>query len=243
MNEYNLGTLYGISVGTGDPELITVKGLRLLQTTQIIAFPAGINDRLGIAQQIIQQWLQPTQVTLPLNFPYVRDEAILKAAWHKAANLVWQYLQQGQDVAFACEGDISFYSTFTHLATTLKQLYPTARITTVPGVCSPVAAASELGIPLTINEQRLTILPALYTVEQLETALDNAEIVVLLKVSSVYQKVWQILQQRNLLENSFVVERATKSDRKIYRNLVNYPDLKLPYFSLLIVRGHSDVIS
>lgn len=235
MKNINLGTLFGISVGTGDPDLITVKGLKLLQNTQIIAFPAGINQKLGIAQKIIQQWLQPEQITLPLHFPYVTDQAVLTSAWEKSASLVWQYLQKGQDVAFACEGDISFYSTFTHLATTLKQMYPEAKIVTIPGVCSPVAAASDLGIPLTINDQRLTILPALYTLEQLETALDNAEVVVLLKVASVYQQVWQILQQRNLLEHSFVIEKASCSDREIYRNLVNYPNLKLPYFSLLIV--------
>lgn len=239
MDRAKLGTLYGISVGTGDPELITVKGLRLLQNTNTIAFPAGIKGRLGIAQKIIQQWLQPSQITLALEFPYVRDEAILKAAWHKSACQVWQYLQQG-DVAFACEGDISFYSTFNHLATTIKQLYPNVPIVTVPGVCSPVAAASELGIPLTIEKQRLTILPAFYTVRQLETALLTAEVVVLLKVNSVYQQVWQILEQHQLLEHSFVVERATNSDRKIYRNLALYPDLKLPYFSLLIVNCHQD---
>ena len=240
MNQAKLGTLYGISVGTGDPELITVKGLRLLQNTTVIAFPAGIKDRLGIAQRIIQQWLQPSQITLALKFPYVTDEAILKVAWHKSAGEVWQYLQQGRDVAFACEGDISFYSTFTHLATTVKQLYPEVPIITVPGVCSPVAAASDLGIPLTIDKQRLTILPALYTVRELETALLTAEVVVLLKVSSVYQQVWQILQQRNLLESSFVVERASCSDRKIYRNLTHYPNLKLPYFSILIINCHQD---
>lgn len=235
MKNASLGTLYGISVGTGDPELITLKGLRLLQNTKVIAFPAGINQQPGIAQQIIAQWLQPSQIKIPLEFPYVRDRTILKAAWHQSAKIVWQYLQQEQDVAFACEGDVSFYSTFTHLATTLKQLDPEAKIATIPGVCSPVAAASNLGIPLTINHQRLTILPALYTLGELEIALDNSEVVVLLKVSSVYEKVWQILQQRNLLEQSFVVEKATFSDRKIYANLTNHPHLKLPYFSLLII--------
>ena len=235
MNDTFLGTLYGISVGTGDPELITVKGLRLLQSTRVIAFPAGINQQPGVAQKIITRWLQPSQIKVALDFPYVRERAILETAWAKSANKVWHYLQKGQDVAFACEGDISFYSTFTHLATTLKQLYPSAIITTVPGVCSPVAAASDLGIPLTINHQRLTILPALYTVEEVEIALDTAEVLVLLKVNSVYQQVWQILQQRHLLKHSYVVVKASYSDRKIYTNLIDYPNLQLPYFALLIV--------
>ncbi len=231
-----LGTLYGISVGTGDPELITVKGLRILQTADIVTFPQGRANKPGVAQQIISQWLKPKQTTIPLHFPYVREQHILESAWHKAAVTVWEYLQQGKNVAFACEGDVSFYSTFTYLALTLKQLHPEVVIETVPGVCSPTAAASDLQIPLTVSNQRLTILPAIYTVADLETALDTAEVVVLLKVSSVYQEVWQILQKRGLLASSSIVEKATSGDRKIYQNLQSYPNLQLSYFSLLLVK-------
>ncbi|MDJ0680993.1 MAG: precorrin-2 C(20)-methyltransferase [Xenococcaceae cyanobacterium MO_167.B52] len=231
-----LGILYGISVGTGDPDLITVKGLRILQTVDIVTFPQGIGDKLGVAEKIIRQWLKPQQTTIALDFPYVREQDILESAWQKSAKIIGQYLQQGKNVAFACEGDVSFYSTFTYLANTLKQLHPEAIIETVPGVCSPTAAASDLQIPLTVRNQRLTILPAMYTVEELETALDSAEVVVLLKVSSVYQQVWQILQKRGLLNSSWVVEKASYSDRKIYRNLQLHPNLKLPYFSLLLIQ-------
>ena len=231
-----LGILYGISVGTGDPDLITVKGLRILQTVDIVTFPQGIGDKLGVAEKIIRQWLKPQQTTIALDFPYVREQDILESAWQKSAKIIWQYLQQGKNVAFACEGDVSFYSTFTYLANTLKQLHPEAIIETVPGVCSPTAAASDLQIPLTVRNQRLTILPAIYTVADLETALDSAEVVVLLKVSSVYQQVWQILKKRGLLESSWIVEKASCRDRKIYRNLQLHPDLKLPYFSLLLIQ-------
>ena len=230
-----IGTLYGVSVGTGDPELITVKGLKILQNSQIVAFPSGINKRSGIAQSIISGWLQPHQQTLPLEFPYVRDTQKLQEAWNNAARQVWRYLQQGIDITFACLGDVSFYSTFTYLAQTLQQLHPEAKIETVPGVCSPMAIASVLGIPLTVDRQRLAILPALHTVEELSTALDWAEIVVLLKVSSVYQQVWQILQQRNLLDSSWVVEKATFPEQKIYQNLANYPQLHLDYFSIMAI--------
>jgi precorrin-2/cobalt-factor-2 C20-methyltransferase len=230
-----LGTLYGISVGTGDPELITVKGLRILQSCNVIAFPSGINNRPGIAQNIIQSWLQPQQQILPLEFPYVQNEKKLQQAWKVAAVKVLHYLQQGTDIAFACLGDISFYSTFTYLAQTLQQLHPEIKIETVPGVCSPMAIASILGIPLTVNHQRLAILPALYSVQELEIALDWAEVVVLLKVSSVYQQVWQILQRRNLLDSSWIVEKATFPEQKIYGNLSNCPQLDLSYFSILLV--------
>ncbi|MES1024665.1 precorrin-2 C(20)-methyltransferase [Gloeocapsa sp. BRSZ] len=231
-----IGTLYGISVGPGDPELITLKGWRCLQQAPVVAFPAGVQGKQGLAQQIISQWLSPQQVQLALTFPYVQDMAVLTAAWETAAQQVWQYLNQGKDVAFACEGDVSFYSTFTYLAHTLQVLQPTAIFKVIPGVCSPMAATAALGLPLTLRQERLAVLPALYTVKELETVLDWADVVVLMKVSSVYEKVWAVLQQRHLLENSAVVEYATLPQQKIYTDLRSHPTLKLAYFSLLIVQ-------
>lgn len=231
------GILYGISVGPGDPELITIKGLRLIKQASVVAFPAGVGGKPGMAQQIVAQWLSSEQLQLALTFPYVQDETVLTSAWQAAAEQVWQYLEQDKDVAFVCEGDVSFYSTFTYLAQTLQHLHPEAKVQTVPGVCSPMAAAAALGIPLTMRGQRLVVLPALYTVGELEAVLDWADVVVLLKVSSVYEQVWQVLQQRNLLNRSYVVERATLPNQTIYNDLRDRPDLKLPYFSLLIVQA------
>ncbi|ELR99633.1 precorrin-2 C(20)-methyltransferase [Gloeocapsa sp. PCC 73106] len=232
-----MGILYGISVGTGDPELITMKGLKILQSAPIVAFPAGIGNKPGIAAQIVADWLKPEQKTVALDFPYVQDLDILTQAWRQGATRVWQYLENNQNVAFACEGDVSFYSTFTYLAQTLKEMYPQAQIETIPGVSSPFAAAAALGIPLTIREQRLAILPALYRVSELELALSWAETIVLLKVSSVYNQVWQILAQYGLLHQAMVVERASTPFQVIYRDLSDRPDLELSYFSLLIINN------
>lgn len=236
MNPVQVGTLYGISVGPGDPELLTLKGLRLLQQAPVVAFPEGIQGKPGVAQHIVSPWLERHQVQLALTFPYVQDMEILTQAWQMAAKQVWHYLQCGQDVAFVCEGDVSFYSTFTYLAQTLQQLHPESQVQTVPGVCSPMAAASVLGIPLTVRQERLVVLPALYNVGELETILDWADVVVLMKVSSVYPEVWEVLRRRQLLAHAFVVERATLPEQVIYADLRDRPTLKLPYFSLLIVK-------
>lgn len=236
MENPQLGTLYGIGVGPGDPELISLKGLRRFQEVPVVAFPAGVGGKAGIAEQIVQAWLQPQQVQLALNFPYVQDSQILEQAWQTAAAQVWGYLQQGQDVAFISEGDVSFYSTFSHLSRTLQMHHPQAQIQAIPGVCSPLAAAAELGLPLTLQGDRLVVLPALYRVSELESILDWADVVVLLKVSSVYDQVLSILAQRNLLASSFIVERATSPQQVIYPNLCDRPCLELPYFSLLVIR-------
>lgn len=234
--ERSLGKLYGIGAGPGDPDLITVKGVRQLQQVPVVAFPAGIQGKAGMAQQIVSTWLQPDQVQLPLVFPYVQDDAVLMQAWQTAADQVWQYLKHGQDVAFVSEGDVSFYSTFTYLAEALLDSHPEAEVETIPGICSPMAATAALGIPLTIRAQRLLVLPALYNVAELESALSYAEVLVLMKVSSVYQQVWTVLHDHQLLHRSYVVVRATLPDQVIYADLSDRPTLELPYFSILIVQ-------
>ncbi len=233
-----IGTLYGISVGPGDPELISIKGLRCLQQCPIVAYPAGLHGKQGIAEQIITPWLS-SQHQLPLVFPYVQDPEQLHNAWQQAALTVWEHLSQGQDIAFACEGDVGVYSTFTYLAETLAGLYPQAIIQRIPGISSPMAAAAALDIPLTCQRDRLAILPTLQRLENLAEALTWADVVVLLKVSSIYSAVWQILQQNNLLQTSYVVVRASTTEQEIYQNLEQYPELELPYFSLLIITKRS----
>lgn len=231
----DLGTLYGIGVGPGDPELLTLKALKYLQAAPVVAFPAGLKGQPGVAERIITPWLCNEQTCLSLEFPYTLDVKRLSAAWHLAAETVWPHLKTG-DVVFACEGDVSFYGTFTYLAQSLQLQHPEVRIEAIAGVASPMAAAAALGIPLTCQAQRLAVLPALYTVDDLEAALGWADVVVLMKVSRVYAQVWKILAAHQLLARSYVVENATRPEQKTYVGLQNCPDLKLPYFSLLMVQ-------
>lgn len=230
------GTLYGLSVGPGDPELITVKALGILQRVPVVAFPAGLEGRPGIAEGIAAPWLTPLQIRLPLDFPYVQDRAVLSAAWQRAAQGVLEYLNQGKDVAFVCEGDVGFYSTFAHLAATVQQESQHIQIETIPGVCSPLAAAAMVGQPLTLGGDRLVILPAMYCAEDVEQVCGWADTVVLLKVRSVYPQVWQVLHRLHLLNQTVVVTWATTPKQRIYRNPEQDLHLDLPYFSIMIIQ-------
>lgn len=235
MNQSLLGQLYGISVGTGDPDLITIKSLNILKQTEIIAFPQGIRGKKGFAETIISQWVEG-KTLLPLDFPYVHDETVLMTAWKTSAERIWEYLQQGKDVVFACEGDIHFYSTFTYLAEVFKKNYPQVNLITIPGVCSPLATASVLGIPLTVKDQKLVILPALYHAQELQSILQWSDVIVLMKFRLVYESIWTVLKQENLLESSYIVEWATLPQQRIIRGLQDYPQLELSYFSIMVIQ-------
>ncbi|MGB3200047.1 MAG: precorrin-2 C(20)-methyltransferase [Nodosilinea sp.] len=234
-----LGTLTGIGVGPGDPDLLTIKALKCLQSADVIAFPQGRNGQPGMAERIIAPHLTQQQ-RLPLDFPYVLDQYQLSNAWRQAGDRVWQHLSQGQNVVFACEGDLSFYGTFNYLALDLERHYPAVKIHRVPGVCSPMAAVSALGLPLTVQSDKLVVLPAIYALADLEFALNWADVVVLLKVGSVYSQVWTILNQRQLLEQSWVIANATQPNQRVYRPLTPYADLDLPYFSLMVIRSSAN---
>lgn len=230
------GTLTGLGLGPGDPDLITLKALKVLTAAPVVAYPQGRQGHMGVAQRIVTPHLQPHQRQLPLEFPFVVEDDQLQAAWRRAADQVWEVLHTGQDVAFACEGDISFYGTFTYLADALALAHPDVIINRIPGVCSPMAAVSALGIPLTVQAEKLAVLPAFYGVDDLDHSLDWADVVVLMKVSSVYATVWEVLKRRQLLSQSWVVVRASQIDQVIYRDLGHHPHLDLPYFSLMVIR-------
>jgi precorrin-2/cobalt-factor-2 C20-methyltransferase len=227
--------LTGIGVGPGDPELITLKGLKRLQQADVVAYPAGLNGRPGVAERIVADWLQPHQERLPLHFPYVLDAQQLDQAWEAAAETVLSHLRVGREVAFVSEGDIGFYSTYAYLAAKLQAVVPDGTVEAIPGVCSPLAAAARLGQPLTRQNQRLAVLPALYAPEELTAALEWADVVVLMKVASVLPRIRPILADHGLLERSWLVERVGWPEERLLGTLASAPSEDLSYFTMLLV--------
>ena len=232
------GHLWGVSVGPGDSEWLTLKGLRILQAASVVACPQNKDGEPGMAYTIVKPHLQPEQTILPLNLPFVRDPIQLQQAWTTAGEKLVALLAQGRDVVFITEGDASLYSTFSYVAQSVHRLAPAVTITTVPGVCSPLAAMAALNMPLSLGSEKIAILPALYDVSELTHALEWAEVVVLMKVASVFGQVWQTLKDSGLLEQASLVERVGSPEEKRYPNLLNLADYKPPYFSILIVRRH-----
>ena len=232
------GKLWGVSVGPGDGEWLTLKGLRILQTVDVVACPQNRQGKPGMAYTIVKSHLRSEQTIVPLDLPFVRDPVQLQQAWTAAGETLVPLLAQGQDIAFITEGDASLYSTFSYVAQSVHRLAPDVEIIPVPGVCSPLAAMAALNRPLSLGGEKIVILPALYDVSELIHALEWAEVVVLMKVASVYSQVWQILKESGLLDQASLVERVGSPEEKRYPSLVDLADHKPPYFSILIVRRH-----
>jgi precorrin-2/cobalt-factor-2 C20-methyltransferase len=234
------GRLLGLGVGPGDPELITVKALRLLRDAPVVAYFVA-KGRKGNAFGIIESHLQPAQTLLPLVYPVTTEalpaplsyEQVISDFYDQASLDVAAHLEAGQDVAVICEGDPMFYGSYMYLHDRLAERY-IAEV--IPGVCSMLGGAAVLGAPLVYRNQSLSVLSGVLPAEALKRRLAEAEAAVIMKLGRNLPKVRQVLTELGLDGRALYVERATMANQKVVP-LADVDPLSSPYFSLVIVPG------
>lgn len=181
---------YGVGVGPGDAELITLKALRVVRECPVIAVPVSSRRSGGgegtIALEIIRKALPDLagKEILRLSFPMTKDEALLKKSRQEAAEEVAARLKEGKDAAFLTIGDPMLYSTFAFLIPLVKGLFPDTEVSVVPGVTSVSASAARAVVPLVQAEEKLLVAPAFYSLTDLKEWVDTFDTVVLMKVKS-----------------------------------------------------------
>jgi precorrin-2/cobalt-factor-2 C20-methyltransferase len=229
-NQMLVGRLYGIGVGPGDPELLTLKALRILQSVPVIAYQSAV-DRNSTAREIIATHLLGNQIEVGFHFPRAQNPELAKPLYDQAIAPITEYLEQGLDVAVLCLGDPMFYGSFMYLFTRLSDRFPTE---IVPGICSPMASASILGVPLSYRNDIFSVLSATLSAEILETQLLNADAVAIIKLSNHFDKVRSLLQKLNLLDRAQYIENATMHDQKIMA-IADVDSETVPYFSMILI--------
>ena len=237
MTSKRLGTLYGLGLGPGDPELITLKALRLLRSVPTLLLPVRRPGDTSYAWSIAAPHLVPgaQQRLVELPFPQGRGERALDAQWDQHAETVLAELSDGRDAAFPTEGDPLFYGSFIQLAGRLRALAPAVQIEIVPGITSPNAASAAAGEPLVARGERLAVLPAVYGTVELRRTLADFDTVVLLKVNQVLERVAALLEELGLADRALLVERCGRPEQRIIRGLWP-PPTDVDYFALVIVK-------
>lgn len=230
------GTFYGVGVGPGDPELLTLKALRVLQSVSAIYYPACAPGAKSYASNIIQRHVRPDQALTGLLFPMEKDMERLRPIWEESAATMATDLLAGRDVAFITEGDPFFYSTFVYMDRIIRRQYPQVTIEVIPAVASPMAASARTGTPLAMADERLAVLPATYDDGFLLRALEDFDTVVLLKVNSVMPRVITLLEKTGLLDHAVFVERCGSPDERVVTDLRQLEGERLNYLSLVIVK-------
>ncbi len=225
------GTLYGLGIGPGDPELITLKALRILESVPVVAYPAPeAGDSL--ARSIAAPHLSGDQTEIVIRTPMTPGNFPADDVYDRYAAEIAQHLKQNHDVAVLCEGDPFLYGSLMYIFARLAGDYPCE---VVPGVSSLGAVAASAGRPLVSRNQVLTVLPAPLDEEDLEKRLAGTDAAAIMKVGRHLEKVKRVLARLGLDGGAIYVEHASMPDQRICP-LVEVPDGSAPYFSMILVR-------
>ena len=229
------GRIYGVGVGPGDPELMTLKAVRVLRQVGVVYVPQARSSAESYAFNVVKELVDPTrQEVVRIAFP-TRGETGAGDTWRQATDRVVASVAQGKDVAFITEGDPLLYSTFSHLLEELHKRHPHIPVEVVPGVSSLTAAAASAAIPLASRDQRVAILPAIYGVDDLRDVVASFDTVVLMKVNGILLQAVAELQELEVAHKSVLVKRATTQDEQVIQDPRQLSPKELDYFSLLII--------
>lgn len=223
------GKLYGVGVGPGDPELLTLKAQRVLQAADVIASP-GRSAGEGTALRVVADWIEGKPL-LPCEMPMTRDPALLEASHHRVANAIAERLDRGEYVAFVTLGDPGIYATYMYIHRRIAAMGYETEI--VPGVPSFCAAAARLGMGLCEGKERLLIVPASHS--DMSDCLETDANLVFMKAGRELGTLREKLARHGLLESASMVANCGLPEEQIHPHFANAP-LDNGYFSLVIVK-------
>lgn len=227
------GILYGVGVGPGDPELLSIKAARILGEVDVILAAASTKNDYSQALSIAGPHLKEGVEVVKLDFPMTRDKEILDRAWESNADKVRAMLDRGMSCAFLTLGDPMTYSTFGYL---LKTLDPggDADVEIVPGITSYQAAAAKTRTVLAESGQSMVVVPGICPPDKLELLLDAADNAVILKTYRNFEEIRESLNRLNLSDRTKFISRLGLDGEKIVKDINLIKD-KPHYFSLLLV--------
>ena len=226
-----IGRLYGVGLGPGDPELVSLKAARVLSEVHVIFVPKGGRESraLSIVREIVGGGKEVVELPLPM---FGEDEE----KWEEAASAIWERLSRGEDCAFAVEGDPLLYGTFAPILSVFRRRFPEVEIKVIPGITSLSAAAASIPLPLARREERIAILPATYEREDVEEILRKFDTVAFFKVHRSLERILNILERTGVLGDCFLVEEASTGRERVIGDVEEMRRAKPGYFSLLLVR-------
>ena len=224
------GILYGLGIGPGDPELITLKALRILQSVPVVAYPAPETGD-SLARSIAAPHLGGGQTEIVIRTPMTPGNFPANDVYDRYATEISEHLDAGRDVAVLCEGDPFLYGSFMYMYQRLSGDY---RAKVVPGVSSLGAVAAVAGRPLVSRNQVLSILPAPMDEGGLEQQLAKTDAAAIMKIGRHLDKVKRVLARLGLDAEATYVEHASMPNQKILP-LGEVPADAAPYFSMVLV--------
>ena len=235
------GVLYGVGLGPGDPELVTVKAARLIGAADVVAYHSARHGR-SIARSIAEPYLRGDQIEEQLVYPVTTEpaqhpggyEAAIEEFYEQAAARLMAHLAAGRDVVLLAEGDPLFYSSYMHMH---KRISSRFRTEIVPGITSVSAASAALATPLVEGDDVLTVLPGTLGRDELTRRLSGTGAAAIMKISRSYVDVREALKESGRLPQAYYVERASGGAEQLIEPVGDVDPSAVPYMSIIIVPG------
>ncbi|HEM2541422.1 TPA: cobalt-factor II C(20)-methyltransferase [Streptococcus suis] len=231
-----MARFYGIGIGPGDSELVTVKASRILGELDILYTPEAKRGSKSLALEIAGPYLGEELMIKQRHFPMVRDKSHKEGQWQEIAEEIVADVQAGKNVGFITLGDPMVFSTYSYLLDIIGHRIETK---TIPGITSYNSIAAEVGLPLVMDEESFAVVPATAGVQQLETVLRTHDTIVIMKVANHLAEVLPLLKRLDLLEKTILVSRSSTDQQEIRHGIADFSlDEKLSYFSTMLVKKH-----
>ncbi|AFQ44127.1 precorrin-2 C(20)-methyltransferase [Desulfosporosinus meridiei] len=226
------GKFYGVGVGPGDPQLLTLQAVEVLKSVDLVAVPKSKMDRESVAWDIAKVHCPSDARLMELEMPMTADQQVLAKAWQTGAEAILAELKQGKSVAFITLGDPSLYSTYSYLLNILQEQLPQECIKTIPGITAMAAAAAKINLPLATGDEPLLILPS---TEDVGDYL-NFPNLVLMKVSRRLPDILTLLEKRE--RKAVLLTRLGQAEERIRwePKPEDFKSEKVDYLSLLLVK-------
>jgi precorrin-2/cobalt-factor-2 C20-methyltransferase len=232
------GTLYGIGVGPGDPELITVKAARILASCRHVFVPKARIKAESVALTIASRHINKKAQIHELTFPMTKDPLELARRWEENGRTVASILAGGEDAAFLTLGDLFLYSTYIYLFKELKKLMPDVEVVSVPGVTAYSLASSLTAFPVGEGSDPVMIIPAAVTdIGVIREAFTKPGTVILMKIDKRLPEILDIMEETGVIERAVMVSRAGMEDQRIETNLrsLRNCDPQTGYLSIILI--------
>ena len=230
------GSFYGVGVGPGDPELLTIRAQRLMENVDVVCYTQLDNGAPSFALDVVEELLAPNAEMLPIVIPS-DDSQVSHDTWHVAAGRIGAKLREGLDVAFITEGDPMLYSEFPHLIDHVQaEQIDGLNVEVIPGVPSVMAAAASSGVPLVNQGQRLAILPTVYGIDDLREAITNYDTIVLMEIDRNLMTALANLENLGLAGRAIYVRQASTASERVIDDISKLTSEDFDYFSLLIIK-------
>lgn len=225
------GTLYGVGVGPGDPELLTLKALRVLRAAKVVAYPAPMTGD-SKARAIAAAHIGNGKIEIAIRLPFTSERADTDARYDAAAKELGGHLAEGRDVAFLCLGDPLFYGTFAQILPRIAGKFPVA---VIPGVTSLAAASAALVLPVAMKDEILSVIPATLDEQTIAARIETADCAAVVKIGRHLAKVRRVVETLGLADRARYVEFVT-TGRERLRALSEVAEDEAGYFALVLIR-------